>query len=331
MNRTAFLEAIKAEPDDDTHRLVFANWLEENGEPERAEFIRLQVEWARLDWTNDRGADLQLRERELLARHGETWLGPLRGLVKEPQYRRGLLHAQAVGQRALAGLESLAETEALAWVAELKVRGLDTVLAGWLAGCRLLAHLTALDLGNNGIQDEGVQALAAAPSLSRLTALDLSRNGIRAEGAAALASSPHLARLTALDLGRNRIGPEGAQALAGSPYLTRLTSLALSENAVGDDGAGALAAASHFSQLTALDLTYNRIGPEGARALAGSPHLARLRALYLSDNAIGDEGARALAASPHLRQIASLDVGANYLGDDAIAALRRRFGLAVEV
>lgn len=40
--------AILAAPDDDTPRLVFADWLDEHGEPERAEFIRVQCELYRL-------------------------------------------------------------------------------------------------------------------------------------------------------------------------------------------------------------------------------------------------------------------------------------------
>ncbi|VTU01329.1 Repeat-companion domain protein OS=Isosphaera pallida (strain ATCC 43644 / DSM 9630 / IS1B) GN=Isop_0391 PE=4 SV=1 [Gemmataceae bacterium] len=39
----ALLAAIIANPDDDTPRLVYADWLDENGQPERAEFIRLQL------------------------------------------------------------------------------------------------------------------------------------------------------------------------------------------------------------------------------------------------------------------------------------------------
>ena len=47
----AFLEAILAQPDDDTPRLVYADWLEEQGDSARAEFIRVQIERARLpDW-----------------------------------------------------------------------------------------------------------------------------------------------------------------------------------------------------------------------------------------------------------------------------------------
>lgn len=39
----AFLRAILAEPGEDVHRLVAADWLEEHGESERAEFIRASV------------------------------------------------------------------------------------------------------------------------------------------------------------------------------------------------------------------------------------------------------------------------------------------------
>ncbi len=37
----ALLAAILANPDEDTFRLVFANWLDKNGQGEWAEFIRL--------------------------------------------------------------------------------------------------------------------------------------------------------------------------------------------------------------------------------------------------------------------------------------------------
>lgn len=44
----ALLAAIIASPDDDTPRLVYADWLEENNQSKRAEFIRVQVELAAL-------------------------------------------------------------------------------------------------------------------------------------------------------------------------------------------------------------------------------------------------------------------------------------------
>src|SRR3954452_24118243 len=42
-----FLRAICQAPDDDAPRLVFADWLDETGDPDRAEFIRLHIRVAR--------------------------------------------------------------------------------------------------------------------------------------------------------------------------------------------------------------------------------------------------------------------------------------------
>ena len=49
----AFLQRVRAYPDDDTPRLIFADWLEEQedrlpGAADRARFIRVQVALARL-------------------------------------------------------------------------------------------------------------------------------------------------------------------------------------------------------------------------------------------------------------------------------------------
>lgn len=47
----ALLRAVLAAPADDTPRLVYADWLDENGQPERAAFIRQGVE--RPTWVLD--------------------------------------------------------------------------------------------------------------------------------------------------------------------------------------------------------------------------------------------------------------------------------------
>ena len=39
----ALLKFVLAAPDDDAPRLVFADWLDEHGDPDRAAFIRAQV------------------------------------------------------------------------------------------------------------------------------------------------------------------------------------------------------------------------------------------------------------------------------------------------
>lgn len=47
-DRAALVAAICAEPGEDTPRLAYADWLEENGEGDRAEFVRVQVEKAKI-------------------------------------------------------------------------------------------------------------------------------------------------------------------------------------------------------------------------------------------------------------------------------------------
>ena len=44
LNEAAFLDAIKAGPEDQVTRLVYADWLEERGESSRSEYVRLNEE-----------------------------------------------------------------------------------------------------------------------------------------------------------------------------------------------------------------------------------------------------------------------------------------------
>ena len=103
MTHAAFLQSIIAAPDDDAPRLVYADWLEEHGgEPERAEFIRVQCELARTKCYFDNGSDLpcgdfnkkfskegweckscQLIEA-LRRREGELWTGGTHNPVTLP-------------------------------------------------------------------------------------------------------------------------------------------------------------------------------------------------------------------------------------------------------
>jgi uncharacterized protein (TIGR02996 family) len=46
---TLLLDAVLDFPDEDTPRLAYADWLDEHGDPERAEFIRVQIDLSRID------------------------------------------------------------------------------------------------------------------------------------------------------------------------------------------------------------------------------------------------------------------------------------------
>lgn len=61
--RKAFIADIAANPEDLARRLIFADWLEDNGEPEWAEFIRVQIELDKLPYAKDvRETDFRFHE-----------------------------------------------------------------------------------------------------------------------------------------------------------------------------------------------------------------------------------------------------------------------------
>lgn len=94
VEESAFLRAILEHPEDDAARLVYADWLQENGQEPRAEFIRVQCELSRIPrcvncgdtgsmhygsfvaacrWCDARRYNLRRRERELRQRYTPIW------------------------------------------------------------------------------------------------------------------------------------------------------------------------------------------------------------------------------------------------------------------
>ena len=69
---TAFLKAIRDNPDDDTAPLIYADYLEERGDP-RGELIRVQIHLLRRDYNDPLRPVLARRELELLNTHGSRW------------------------------------------------------------------------------------------------------------------------------------------------------------------------------------------------------------------------------------------------------------------
>src|SRR5947208_13340491 len=88
----AILQAVIERPEDDAPRLVYADWLEDHGDPDRAEFIRVQCELARLPPDEPRAFDLRWRQEELLADHGPAWSEEVPKWAREGcTFRRGFV------------------------------------------------------------------------------------------------------------------------------------------------------------------------------------------------------------------------------------------------
>src|SRR5262245_7310286 len=94
-----FLQAIREDPDDDTPRLVYADWLEENGDEPRDAFIRLGCALARLPRDHPDYHRLLVRESSMIETWKEEWFGPFRQRCAYWECRRGFMdevHLDAV-------------------------------------------------------------------------------------------------------------------------------------------------------------------------------------------------------------------------------------------
>src|SRR4051794_7136497 len=93
-----FIPAILENWEDDAPRLICTDWFEENGQPERAEFIRIQCQLTRLPEDNPCRPELHQRQDALLATHQDNWDRELHQLVRRwsgcqiaLRYRRGFV------------------------------------------------------------------------------------------------------------------------------------------------------------------------------------------------------------------------------------------------
>jgi uncharacterized protein (TIGR02996 family) len=235
----AFLDDIKAHPDDDTPRLIFADWLQEHGTPSeaaRGELIRLQLLQQQFLPTDPRKQPMHVREMALLNRYLRSWLG---GLIDFTVWRfdRGLLQLETRAEKFLSRqAASFATPENCLYLESLTLTEVETSQVALLDASPYLPYLSTLNLADNELRHQGLATLVRSPNVTRLHWLGLAGNRIGPEGARALAGSPHLAALGVLDLRGNRILNSGARYLVDSPYLQHLRTLRLKGNRISPEG-----------------------------------------------------------------------------------------------
>lgn len=237
-DRDALLHAIAARPEEDTPRLMYADWLEENGEPERADFVRTQVLVAQPGLSPAEKYPLVQKNVFYLTNRVRHWKDQLPQFpgIAWGDFNRGLIEeVQAADERPL-----LAHAAAIFAVPGVHILRLTRLIGGLaLAGRPELARLRALRMVSARAAAPHLRTLLASAHLRNLKVLDLHGNAADDGVAGAIADGrfPHLAELW---LGSNAIGNAGAHELARSPHLNGLTVLDLRGNP--HIGAGARAA-----------------------------------------------------------------------------------------
>lgn len=288
MSHAAFLRAIHANPDDDTPRLVYADWLAETGDPDRGEFIRVQCDLARLDQADPRRPALEDREHELLAEHEPRWIGEPADL-HEWRFERGFLSEIATTPWAMRGCGSdlFANHPIRRWRVMTGDRDMspDSLVfseSGWTA------RLEALDFAGSFQWISELEHFLTRANLERLRELDLTGREDVDDLPHILARCPFRDALTVLRCGGGYDGEMRAldvRDLVRTLDWCELAELAVPGTMLDADDLRTLLASNGGQSLTSLDISDNGIEPDGWEAFLSAR--CRLRELDLSGTPLG--------------------------------------------
>ncbi len=222
----ALLSVILAQPDEDVPRLVYADWLDENGtapDRARAEFVRVQIALAGVGPTemvpwNKPVVEQRGCEKRLLAAHGANWLaplrapgGPLQSEATHGQFRRGFV--EVVWMPAAWFTVRAEVLFARVPVRELRVTRTTVEELAALVANGQFPRLTALDLSDRRLGDSVARVLTRRPAAAALTRLRLRGCGLTDAGACRLADADFDWPLQELDVSLNPLSPFGVTAL----------------------------------------------------------------------------------------------------------------------
>jgi uncharacterized protein (TIGR02996 family) len=326
-DRDALLAAICAQPDEDTPRLAFADWCDENGDPARAEFIRLQFKAERYAEHTPERLDIDEHASALLEQNRGEWIDGVPDWALDPQW------PPTIGDFCHGFLDRIAATAenvlthsndlfAAAPVRKAEIRLIrDGGLT--LASSPALARLSKVELAFAETPID-LPAFLNSPYLSQLTELSLRLVGpphtgasfwtsqpmLDDAGAIALAGCAGLSGLKSLDVAVGHIGPRGVAALARSPHLDGVEKLDIRANPIGDDGLVELANSGSVPRLTDLNLYGTDTADRGLHALltAGPTRLRSVHIGYYQNCPITDAGMRAFADCESLANLRELDL-----------------------
>ncbi|MCI0705424.1 MAG: TIGR02996 domain-containing protein, partial [Planctomycetia bacterium] len=220
------LRAILDNPDEDTPRLIYADWLDEHGDPGRAEFIRVQCRLAeRKQRTHVPGDDPEeQRAFELFKQLGTRWLAELLVIrnLRWGGFYRGFPGVSVTNATTLVRAEE--KIWSAAPVEMVTLTGLSGNSARVLAGSEVLGRIRELTLDGyytSRDSEKPLRTLFHSPRMRTLRRLSLP-HGIGESGIGVVVASPHLTGLEWLTIRPRTMTDSAADAILAAPALANL-------------------------------------------------------------------------------------------------------------
>src|SRR5579872_4518731 len=294
----ALRRAVLVNRDDDTPRLIYADWLDENGQSNRAALIRAQVEESRAEPYSARARAADSRAARLLEAHRKAWTRHLYGKVVEaPRFQRGFIEHVAVEPRDIASIISIFEME--------PIRSL-----------KLFRPQDAQDSIN-------FLPVLELQQLGQIRQLEItSFSGFIHDECMALLKSPHLEGLQRLSLRGSRIEPPWFVELLRSHSYPALSGLDVSD--ITNIGLSLLNGLSRIShrELKSLDASRVYFNSEQLQQLLACECLSSLEELRLGFSGLAGQTGPLFQLDigwviPWTRLVL-LDLNGQRLGDDGV-------------
>ena len=230
-----FLQSILTSPRDDAPRLIYADWLDRNGNP-LGEFIRLQCQLAQAP-SDEQRLFRERREQELLADFQSDWSDSLADRVEWCSFRRGFVEEISLSDKHF--IKHATDLFCLAPVFDVHLTSEGRRLNG-LPELPWLTHTLFLDLSAQPLGDEGVERLANAPLLGQVHGLNLGSTFLGDGGLDALIDSPELGSLRELYINDNPITDDSIRRFVLTPLVEQLQWLDVRHTEISEEGIGIL-------------------------------------------------------------------------------------------
>ena len=272
MSHDAFLHAIHDTPADDLPRLVYADWLEENRDAARAEFIRVQCELASIDAIDPQRGALEDREHALLNEHEDRWLGKSRPEMTEWEFARGFVQSLTADPYGVSDAFLHEHTAEVGTFREMDLRDINN--SSWSN------RLTHADCSGWANRTNFLRQIFQS-GWPRLKSLDLLRLHGLANIGELFWNSPVRDQLTHLAIS-GRTNSSGWETINDTEFLElfagrSLESLMAYDCGLNGNGLGYFLAA--FAKLKQLDVSDNPIAPDAWRAFVRADPAIRLERL----------------------------------------------------